>query len=246
MPKKITCDGTFHPVANIFPLLEGKAFTELVESIKNNGLRRPIIVYQAKILDGRNRYRACQAAGVRPVFDLFIGGDALAFVLDENLHRRHLDESQRAMVAARLANMRQGTRTDIASIEAMSQPQAAKRLNVGRACVQRARAVVEHGTQELQAAVEQGKIAVSVAEKIAELNPEEQARVIAEPKRASTEIKKLHRAKRERELAEKQCALPQKKFGVILADPEWRFEPYTAKPAWIAQRTIIIRHRQPT
>ena len=50
----------------------------------------------------------------------------------KNLHRRHLDESQRSMVAARLATMKQGARTDIASIDAMSQTQAAELLNVSR------------------------------------------------------------------------------------------------------------------
>jgi hypothetical protein len=39
--------------------------------------------------------------------------------------------------------------------------------------------------------------------------------------------KKERRAKRERDLGEKQSALPQQKFGVILADPEWSFEPWS-------------------
>ena len=43
----------------------------------------------------------------------------------------------------------------------------------------------------------------------------------------STEDKKEKRATRERILAGIQHALPNKKFGVILADPEWRFEPYS-------------------
>jgi N6-adenosine-specific RNA methylase IME4 len=37
------------------------------------------------------------------------------------------------------------------------------------------------------------------------------------------------RVKREAELASKITALPDKKFGVILADPEWRFEPWSRK-----------------
>jgi hypothetical protein len=35
------------------------------------------------------------------------------------------------------------------------------------------------------------------------------------------------RAQRELELAGKQTALPNKRYGVIVADPEWRFEPYS-------------------
>lgn len=43
----------------------------------------------------------------------------------------------------------------------------------------------------------------------------------------STVVKQAHRAERERDLGAKQCALPQQKFGVILSDPEWRFEPWS-------------------
>lgn len=39
--------------------------------------------------------------------------------------------------------------------------------------------------------------------------------------------KKRRRDERERELGVKQRALPDKKYGVILADPEWRFEPWS-------------------
>jgi N6-adenosine-specific RNA methylase IME4 len=35
------------------------------------------------------------------------------------------------------------------------------------------------------------------------------------------------RAERERELGEFQVALPDKRYGVIVADPAWRFEPYS-------------------
>ena len=56
-----------------------------------------------KILDGRNRARACDAAGVTPRYVEFDGKDPAAFVLSQNLARRHLGPSERAMVAARMA-----------------------------------------------------------------------------------------------------------------------------------------------
>src|ERR1700730_16038389 len=43
----------------------------------------------------------------------------------------------------------------------------------------------------------------------------------------STMDKKERRAAREAELGAKQRWFPAKRYGVILADPEWRFEPYS-------------------
>jgi ParB-like chromosome segregation protein Spo0J len=55
----------FHPLADIFPLMEGKEFDELVADIKANGLREKIDLYQGKIVEGRNRYRALQRLGIK-------------------------------------------------------------------------------------------------------------------------------------------------------------------------------------
>lgn len=136
----------FHPLANIFPLMEGAAFDELKADIRDNGVRDEIVMYEGKILDGRNRYRALCAlvdegcelgaglsldpdtslAYAQFETDIAIFGDKdldpLSYVISKNLRRRHLDESQRAMVAARLATMRQGERTDLAESESISSP----------------------------------------------------------------------------------------------------------------------------
>lgn len=93
-----------HPIANLFPLIEGPEFDELVEDIRRNGLRTPILLHSdGRILDGRNRLRACLTAGVEPRFESWDGkGSALELVISLNLRRRPLNESQRAMLAARL------------------------------------------------------------------------------------------------------------------------------------------------
>lgn len=93
---------TVHPAATMFPLMHGVPLGELAADIAENGLIEPIVVYRGQILDGRNRLRACEMSEVEPRFTEWDGvGSPLAFVLARNLHRRHLNESQRAMIAAR-------------------------------------------------------------------------------------------------------------------------------------------------
>ena len=93
-----------HPSAELFPLIEGREFEELVEDIRANGLRTPILLdAEGRVLDGRNRLRACRAAGVEPRFETWDGqGSPADVVFSLNLRRRHLNESQRAMLSAKL------------------------------------------------------------------------------------------------------------------------------------------------
>jgi hypothetical protein len=86
-------DRAFHPLANLFPLLDGVEFEELVADIKVHGLIEPIILLDDQILDGRNRARACTAAGVKPIYRPFTGEDPGAFVISTNIRRRPLKNS---------------------------------------------------------------------------------------------------------------------------------------------------------
>ena len=92
----------FHPLANIFPLMEGEEFDALVADIKANGLREGIVLYENMILDGRNRYRACEAAGVQPEYPIISITDPVAYVISANLHRRHLTAQQKRELIAKL------------------------------------------------------------------------------------------------------------------------------------------------
>jgi ParB-like chromosome segregation protein Spo0J len=97
-----------HKIANIFPMISEIEFNRLKQDIKENGLIEEIELYENKILDGRNRYKACSESGIVPRFKEFDGEDALKYVISKNLHRRHLNESQRGLVASRLANLSHG------------------------------------------------------------------------------------------------------------------------------------------
>lgn len=168
----------FHELANVFPMLSAPELEALANDILENGQRHAITLYQGKILDGRNRYAACELAGVEPRFVDYTGDNPVAFVVSENIARRHLDESQRAMCAARLSNMGEGRPNKTASIDAVTQPQAAALLNVSRPSVQRAAQVIERGVPELVQAVERGEIAVSRAAQVSRLPEPEQREIV--------------------------------------------------------------------
>ncbi len=188
-----------HPLGELFPLVEGDDFEELVASIKAHGLRDPITVQDGMVLDGRNRQRACQAAGVRCDYQpLPAGQDPLTFVIDKNLTRRHLTNSQRAMVAAKLANLKDGQTKAGAPIGApVSQQDAAEKLKVSRRSVQRATKVTNDAIPEVIHAVERGNVPVSTAAEIAELPQVEQRKVVAKGKPAiNTKTKELRAKKR--------------------------------------------------
>ena len=165
----------FHQYAEVFPLIEGAEFDALVADIKQFGLREKIVTYQGKVLDGRNRFLACQKAKAKQTFRQFKGTDAgaLALVISANIQRRHLNASQLQMAGARIATMRKGDNQH-ASIEAPSQAAAAEILNTSRAGIQRAREVIDHGSKELIAAVDAGEVKVSRAAAVVDLPKKEQ------------------------------------------------------------------------
>lgn len=88
-----------HEYAEIFPLIEGEDFEAMKKDIKAHGLINPITLKDDKILDGRNRARACEAVGVRPKYEEFKNGNAFEFVISQNILRRHLTVSQRSVIA---------------------------------------------------------------------------------------------------------------------------------------------------
>jgi ParB-like chromosome segregation protein Spo0J len=182
----------FHPLADLLPLIEGKDFDELVADIKAHGLHEPVSLFEDKILDGRNRYRACQAAGVECQFKPYIGTDPVGYVVSLNLKRRHLNESQRAMVAAKLAILAHGQRQTGQLAAVPTQEAAAALLNVGERSVRRAAEVRDHGAPELIHAVELGAVSVLAAADIATLPKDRQRALVArcEPKVVLEQAKK--------------------------------------------------------
>lgn len=173
-------DLPFHEYAEIFPLITGEEYEALVQDIDANGQRAPIILFEGKILDGRNRYRACKDLLLPPVTEEYAGDDALGYVLSLNLYRRQLTVAQRALIAAELSSLR-GAIPDLESAEGQDKEaarlaveEAAKVLGISPRSVSSACKVVREGTAELLQAVKTGEVSVSAAEQVAKLDKETQ------------------------------------------------------------------------
>jgi N6-adenosine-specific RNA methylase IME4 len=87
----------FHPAAEVFPMLDDVRLAELTESIKQNGVRHPIVICEGMVLDGRNRYVACTRLGITPPTETF-SGDPWAYAWDANGQRRDLKTDQRYLI----------------------------------------------------------------------------------------------------------------------------------------------------
>lgn len=229
-----------HPIATIFPPMSEPEFQALKEDIQQYGLREPVWLFEGKVIDGRHRLRACTELGEPIRTEVYDGFDATAFVVSLNLHRRHLSESQRQLVAAKLTNVDHGgdrkdqganVRLDI------THAKAAEMLNVSERGVDSAKKVIKDGSTELVAAVESGRVSVSAAATITEVPKEEQTVIVAKGEREILQAAKEIRAQRgearrsERieklvEISRGNAPLEQvaERYPVIYADPPWRYE----------------------
>ena len=198
----------YHEAADIFPLDE-ESIGDLAKDIRANGQKVPIELLGGKILDGRRRFLACQKAGVEPIYRDVEPIDPVAYVLSLNLHRRHLTASQRAQVGARARKMydeaakaRQqagqkrggeiagrGRHKEADSIpvhlpecKGDARDLAGKAVGVSGSLIDRATKVLEKAEPELVEAVDEGRMSVSRAAELADLDEETQREATAQAK----------------------------------------------------------------
>lgn len=175
----------YHPYCDIWPLMEGLDFDKLKADIAAYGLRMNLITYRGKLLDGRNRERACEAAGIVPRYadaNVKTDEEALELVVSLNEHRRHMSMEQRSFAAARLANFKPGRPSEltlaparVSSIKStggsFAVRDAAARLNVSPGSTARARAIIQHGTKADEEDVLKGRVSLTArAEQLTKRN----------------------------------------------------------------------------
>lgn len=182
-----------HEYAEIFPFVSEVQIAELAARIKAHGQREPIVTYNGEILDGRCRLAACKVAGVDPKYREFgsrteDGDDPLEFVVDTNLHRRHLSDGALALAAGKYATAKVGRPRkksgqndpiiSESSSEEKNNTNAAEKFNISESKVKRAKRIIVQGVPELQQAATDGEITVSDASNVASQEPKVQRQAV--------------------------------------------------------------------
>lgn len=179
-----------HPVAELFPMLSETELKVLAEDIRENGLRNVLVFdLRGRLIDGRNRLAAIRLLGDEWIeanshkcggvyvsdnpeaTEAELEAELVRYILSTNLHRRHLNESQRAMVAAEIANVTHGgdRKSDQSAdlhLDPIKVEDAAEMLNVSPRSVKSAKKVKASGDEKLIAEVKAGKVKVSKAESL--------------------------------------------------------------------------------
>lgn len=234
---KANADLKPHPATDVLPRMTESEYADLKRDIKANGQQQPILVWEGKILDGRERYRACKALGIQPKTRVLanLAGSAEQMVVSLNVHRRHLTESQKAMVAACVATTSVGSNQ---TSQGVTQGEAAEKFNTSPDSIQRARKVIEFGNKSLVQVVIQGKLDVTNARRIAS-NPANVKRNFKDMGKeglmqmAKMAEKQGNAEKRARRLAKVDAAQKNnvpltptgELFGLVFADPTWDYLP---------------------
>jgi len=134
-----------HPAAELFPMMQGASFESFKESIQRQGQLEPAKFYKGQLLDGRNRLKACEELSIDLLSVDVTVDDPIAYVVAENLERRHLTTQQRAAIAAEMANMVHGSNRYEKKVDGSNDPStisnedAAQIMGVSASSVKRAK-----------------------------------------------------------------------------------------------------------
>lgn len=222
-----------HEAAETFPLMDDGRLAELKADIQAHGLREAITLCDGKILDGRNRARACQELGIEPATQIY-EGNPWEYVWSLNGQRRDIAQEVRAHIWVFVAGQSDKWVAEQDRIHAeanakrsraaKAQPRTAdgRRLAEGQVLQQSVAVPVDelHKGQyakAVAAGVNAG--AIARAEALANNRPDLAAKIRAgELKPAEAQ----RQAKRD-EVGAKVRELPKGVYTVIYADPPWSY-----------------------
>lgn len=173
-----------HPAADIFPMMSEEELSSLAADIKAHGQNLPITTIvedgETLILDGRNRARACEIAGIPVMSQAYGGEDPFSFVVSANLQKRHLSISERALLSVQVDRLRNGANQyrkregGAAAPPSPSTIETAGLFDISVDSVKRGRVVHDKGTPELIEAIRTGEVSLAAGYKLARMPHDEQ------------------------------------------------------------------------
>ena len=155
-----------HSLARVFPAMQPDEYAGLKRSIDQDGQQRAIVMNGALVLDGVHRLAACLELELEPQFEEYEGSvqEMRAFVLAENLHRRHLSVAQRSLIASEMASGKHGGDRSQAD-SAPTQKEAAALMDVSPRSVRTARKVQAQADSGVVESMRAGSLSLNAAVK---------------------------------------------------------------------------------
>jgi protein gp37/ParB-like chromosome segregation protein Spo0J len=201
-----------HQAADLFPMVESDEFRKLCADIKERGLHQPITIWtDGTLLDGRNRLLACYQTHQEVVLDRYDGPDPVQFSLSANLHRRHLNAGQRAVVALKVRELLQPAAKERQREAGEQFGKGAKlRADLREAMKEPVKASPPPPAEELKTTAQAAKAvgasprAVEQAARVAKVAPD----LLPQVQAGTMALDKAHREARQRE-RQKAATIPQ-------------------------------------
>lgn len=220
---------------SLIPPPTAKELAGLETSILELGCRDALVVWQERgiLLDGHNRLAICEAHSVPFKIHKSSFPDRTAakiWMIKNQVGRRNLSITQRSLCAAKLETLDHGGNRKFKNgIPFLKREGVCELFGVSKDTVTCASKVLAHGCDELIAACQEDRIAVSAGAEIADLEHDEQrklvgadaptfARVVKEQKRAKKKKRVADRAKKKAAAVTESHPLDGKAFRLFVAD----------------------------
>jgi hypothetical protein len=214
---------SFHDAAGIFPMMDAARYAELVADIGTNGLVHPIVLCDGKILDGRNRYRACLEAKVEPKFIDF-AGNPFDYAWSANAQRRDLVAEQRAAIWLEANERSEAWRAEQDRMErAANEKRSDAQRGIPKADKERAATTCGSTFKASTAAAKASNTnrgAIERQQTLRTKRPDLAAKVRSGDIKPTEALRQMKKG----QVVERIAALPEGKYRVIYADPPWDYK----------------------
>jgi hypothetical protein len=174
-----------HPLSAAFPDMSREEYSELLDSVREIGIQNPIVLFEDKIIDGWHRYRASVELDIEcPAIDLSEEINPVLFVIAQNVSRRSLSASQRALAIVTVNAWRRSGMKNKGALQeppTKSNEELSDLSKTSKATIKRAKQVISDAVTEVIEAVQSGEIGIVKASEIAKLDKDKQVAALTKP-----------------------------------------------------------------